>query len=77
MTDPTKEFRDDPEPDDPGAVEEQVERIRAIRGREVLGYEGYAQAEHSGEPEEPDDDASLQDDFADNRPDERPDKNPE
>lgn len=35
--------------DDKGATEEQVDRISTIRGSEVLGYEGGAREEHSGE----------------------------
>ncbi len=48
----TKEFRGDDEKDAPdakGAVEDDVEKIRAIKGDEVLGYEGAGREEHSGE----------------------------
>ncbi|HUP47089.1 MAG TPA: hypothetical protein VM779_16405 [Thermoanaerobaculia bacterium] len=51
--------------DEKGATEDQVQKIRAIRGKEVLGYEGAGREEHSGEnaPDEPD---TLTDDLADN-----------
>ena len=53
--------------DEKGAIESQVEKIDAIRGSEVLGYEGAGREEHSGEnsPTEPSD---LDDTLADNRP---------
>ena len=53
--------------DEKGAIESQVEKIDAIRGSEVLGYEGAGREEHSGEnsPTEPKD---LEDELADNRP---------
>ena len=53
--------------DEKGATESQVEKIDAIRGSEVLGYEGAGREEHSGEnsPTEPSD---LDDTLADNRP---------
>ena len=53
--------------DEKRATEAQVEKIDAIRGTEVLGYEGAGREEHSGEnsPEPPKD---LQDELADNRP---------
>ena len=42
--------------DEKGATEEQVEKIRTIKGDEVLGYEGAGREEHSGEnsPRTPD-----------------------
>jgi hypothetical protein len=48
-------------------TEDQVEKIEAIRGSEVLGYEGAGREEHSGEnsPKAP---KSLSDSLADNRP---------
>ncbi|HEX6176789.1 MAG TPA: hypothetical protein VF057_00410 [Thermoanaerobaculia bacterium] len=51
--------------DDKGATEDQVDRIRTIRGSEVLGYEGAGREEHSGEnsPKEPRD---LKSELADN-----------
>jgi len=51
--------------DEKGATEEEVQKIKVIRGTEVLGYEGSGREEHSGEnaPEEPDD---LTSDLADN-----------
>src|SRR5215212_1460719 len=36
-------------PDAKGATERQVERIEEIHGSEVLGYQGEARGEHSGE----------------------------
>ncbi len=53
--------------DEKGATESQVEKIEAIVGAEVLGYEGAGREEHSGEnsPAESDD---LRDELADNRP---------
>ena len=49
------------------STEEQVEKIEAIRGDEVLGYEGAGREEHSGEnsPKQP---KNLNEGFADNRP---------
>lgn len=53
--------------DEKGATENEVEKIDAIRGTEVLGYEGAGREEHSGEnsPAEP---KTLKDELADNRP---------
>ena len=53
--------------DEKRATEDEVEKIEAIRGSEVLGYEGSGREEHSGEnaPKEP---KSLRDELADNRP---------
>ena len=53
--------------DEKGAVESQVEKIDAIVGDEVLGYDGAGREEHSGEnsPTPPKD---LKDKLADNRP---------
>ena len=53
--------------DEKGATEAQVEKIEAIVGSEVLGYEGSGREEHSGEnsPTKPKD---LRDELADNRP---------
>ena len=50
-----------------GATEEQNEKIDAIVGNEVLGYEGAAHGEHSGQESEPAGDR-LSDSLADNRP---------
>lgn len=72
-----KEFRDRSEPGEPGAVEDEVRRIRTIRGKEVLGYEGFAQAEHSGEPDDGAEISSEEEDLADNRGVDRPDTMPE
>lgn len=49
------------------STEEQLEKIEAIRGSEVLGYEGAGREEHSGEnsPTQP---STLKDELADNRP---------
>jgi hypothetical protein len=51
-----------------GATEEQTQKIEAIVGSEVLGYDGSGQGEHSGQdsaqPAE-----RLSDVLADNRPD--------
>lgn len=63
-----KEFRDQTEPGEPGAVEEDVRRIRTINGREVLGYDGFPSEEHSGAVRDDDSDETLEDDLADNRP---------
>jgi hypothetical protein len=57
---------------DDQSTEEQTEKIDAIVGDEVLGYEGSAQAEHSGQASAADKDPSadpLADSLADNRPD--------
>lgn len=57
---------------DEKSTEEQNEKIEAIVGDEVLGYEGSARGEHSGQESPPDEDApndGLADGLADNRPD--------
>jgi hypothetical protein len=55
---------------DEKSTEEQTEKIDAIVGGEVLGYEGSAQAEHSGqEPPRDQGNDGLADTLADNRPD--------
>jgi hypothetical protein len=53
--------------DEKGATEDEMEKIDAIRGTEVLGYEGSGREEHSGEntPRPPKD---LTDELADNQP---------
>jgi len=53
--------------DEKGATENEVEKIDAIRGTEVLGYEGAGREEHSGEnsPTEP---KTLKEELADNQP---------
>ena len=53
--------------DEKGATEAQVEKIEAIVGSEVLGYEGAGREEHSGE-NSPTKSKDLRDDLADNRP---------
>lgn len=50
-----------------GATEEQTEKIDAIVGDEVLGYEGSSPGEHSGQESEPSGER-LGDRLADNRP---------
>lgn len=54
-----------------GAKEDQMQKIDAIVGDEVLGYDGTARGEHSGQssPEGAPDDDGLSDRLADNRPD--------
>ena len=51
-----------------GAKEEQTEKIDAIVGDEVLGYDGSARGEHSGQESSEPDDERLGDMLADNRP---------
>jgi hypothetical protein len=53
-----------------GAMEEQMQKIEAIVGDEVLGYEGTARGEHSGQSAEGDETANdgMEDRLADNRP---------
>lgn len=51
--------------DDKGATEDKVDRIRTIRGSEVLGYEGEGREEHSGE-NTPVKSGDLEADLADN-----------
>jgi hypothetical protein len=53
--------------DNDKSTEEQVEKIEVIRGPEVLGYEGSAHGEHSGQ-NEPRNSGRLTDDLADNKP---------
>ena len=52
-----------------GAVEEQMQKIDAIVGDEVLGYEGSGREEHSGQISAGDEsrDDGLEDRLADNR----------
>lgn len=50
-----------------GATEEQTEKIDAIVGEEVLGYEGSSPGEHSGQEPKPAEER-LSDRLADNRP---------
>jgi hypothetical protein len=50
-----------------GAIEERNEKIDAIVGDEVLGYDGSARGEHSGQASEQTED-SLTDSLANNRP---------
>jgi hypothetical protein len=63
-----KDERDDSAIYEQGATEEQTEKIEAIVGSEVLGYEGSARGEHSGQDEAPKPER-LSDVLADNRPD--------
>jgi hypothetical protein len=53
-----------------GAKEDQNQKIDAIVGDEVLGYEGSAHGEHSGQNADGDErsDDGLGDRLADNRP---------
>ena len=51
-----------------GATEKQTEKIDAIVGSEVLGYDGSAQGEHSGQDLGTKGE-QLSDLLADNRPD--------
>lgn len=57
--------------DEKGATEAQMETIEAIKGNEVLGYEGAGREEHSGE-NSPRRSNKLTDDLADNKPDQLP-----
>lgn len=61
--------------DEKGATESELVKIDAIRGTEVLGYEGSGREEHSGEnsPEPAED---LQDELADNLPEDTGKKGP-
>ena len=56
--------------DEKGAVESQVEKIKAIVGSEALGYEGAGREEHSGE-NSPTGSENLTGDMADNSPKDR------
>jgi hypothetical protein len=53
--------------DEKGATEDKMEKIKVIRGSEVLGYEGSGREEHSGEnsPRQP---KELTSELADNKP---------
>lgn len=51
------------------ATEEQTEKIDAIVGDEVLGYDRPAHGEHSGQEPEPETPERLTDRLADNRAD--------
>jgi len=63
-------MNDEPhEIEEQGAKEEQVQKIDAIVGDEVLGYEGTSRGEHSGQTGEEDAAETLEDRLADNRPD--------
>lgn len=57
-------------PEEQGAMEEQTQKIDAIVGDEVLGYEGSGREEHSGQKSARDShgDDGLEDRLADNRP---------
>jgi hypothetical protein len=59
------------EVEEQGAKEEQMQKIDAIVGDEVLGYEGNAHGEHSGQGSEETDKRgdAFEDRLADNRPD--------
>ena len=48
----TKTITDEPSgADSKGATEDQVERIRDVKGNEVLGHQGGAREEHTGQKE--------------------------
>lgn len=71
---PMSDERSVPQPDErheKGAMEEDMQKIDAIVGDEVLGYEGTAHGEHSGQDSSNDErsDGNLEDRLADNRPD--------
>jgi hypothetical protein len=53
-----------------GAMEEQMQKIDAIVGDEVLGYDGSGREEHSGQTSttDPRSKEGLEDRLADNRP---------
>jgi hypothetical protein len=51
-----------------GATEEQNEKIDAIVGDEVLGYDGAARGEHSGQTGTPNKERATDNGLADNRP---------
>lgn len=69
MSDQTKNQTPD-RAEEKGAKEDQVQKIEAIVGDEVLGYEGSARGEHSGQASLRDDgEELLEDRLADNRPD--------
>ena len=54
-------------PEEQPATEEQTQKIDAIVGNEVLGYEGEAHGEHSGQESTPHEE-TVPDTLADNRP---------
>ncbi len=65
----TRKVTDNPTgADSKGAVEADVQRILEIDGSEVLGHDGRAREEHSGQ-NSPRKNPEPADDFADNRPD--------
>jgi len=62
-----KKVTDDPTgPDDKGAVESEMQRINTIKGGEVLGHEGEAREEHSGQ-NSPRKTPGMKGDLADNK----------
>lgn len=70
----TRKITDDPGgSDSKGAVEGDVQRILEIDGSEVLGHEGEAREEHSGQ-NSPRRNPVAPDDLADNRPGQVPPK---
>lgn len=69
----TRKVTDDPGgSDSKGAVEADVQRILTIDGSEVLGHEGEAREEHSGQ-NSPRRNPALSDSLADNTPGQIPD----
>ena len=72
----TRKFTEDPSgPDDKGAVEDDVEKILEIHGSEVLGHEGEAREEHSGQ-NSPRPQSDATEDLADNAPGQVPPVDP-
>ena len=67
MNDDADVLRAERSREEQGAKEEQTEKIDAIVGDEVLGYDGSGRGEHSGQ--EPTSDGST-DALANNRPEE-------
>jgi hypothetical protein len=67
MSDDRNETEEPHYVEEQGATEEQNQKIDAIVGDEVLGYDGSARGEHSGQASEPTED-SFTDSLANNRP---------
>lgn len=68
----TRKFSNDPAgPDDKGALEDDVQKIQEIHGSEVLGHEGEAREEHSGQ-NSPRSRHDATEDLADNAPGQMP-----
>ncbi|MEA2462820.1 MAG: hypothetical protein QOJ98_567 [Acidobacteriota bacterium] len=56
------------------STEEQTQKIDAIVGDEVLGYDGPARGEHSGQQNPADDEGPSNDGLADTLADNRPEQ---